>query len=240
IIYRGPTLGDLSAPDQPNPDGSVGNYSQAIKGTLTTRYRLSPTRAISAGTGYVLTHPFHGMDRSYVRDPVVTYDMASRWHGMQLRNSPGFTLTTTPENLNTGEFGLATFDNSLAYSFGNRWTFTMDNNATVGAYKRSYIPGQTKKGGDGSAQEFSLSAFPGWKYSFTDDVFAYSGLQLQWFNPRSTPNKFALLNTTPYVRIGAAYVIDREIYLTPYLDAYLPHISANTTTLNFQTIFSVF
>ena len=62
LSYLGPTLGDLSSPEQPNPDGSVGNYSQAMKGSVSLRYRLSPDSTISAGTGVSLIKPFHAAD----------------------------------------------------------------------------------------------------------------------------------------------------------------------------------
>src|SRR5262249_29886831 len=93
-IYRGPTLGDFSAPDQPNPDGSVGNYAQALKGQLMGRYRFNSTQALSLGGGLVLNHPLQGMDRTDMKDPFLNYDIAANFYGLEMRNSPGLILTT--------------------------------------------------------------------------------------------------------------------------------------------------
>ena len=40
LSYYGPTLGDFSAADQPNPDGNGGNYETSLGGSLGGRYRF--------------------------------------------------------------------------------------------------------------------------------------------------------------------------------------------------------
>ena len=241
IIYRGPTLGDWSAPDQPNPDGSPGNYAQALKGTITGRYRLSSDQALSAGGGLVINHPFHGMDRTDFRDPFFNYDLASRIDELQMRSSPGLTIVTTPDLQAVGQYFDFTFDQSLYYELGSsRFGLGSDNNFTWFYYNRPYKNGSKKKGGDGLAPQYSISMNPQLKYAFSDRLTVYGGPTFSVYNPRQLTNHYSLWNSSALFRLGLSYSPDRNKYFAVYFDTYPTMMTSNSTTLNAQTIFSVF
>ena len=48
LSYTGPSLGNLSAPNQPNIDGAVGNFAQTFGGSLSVRYRFNSDTAVNA------------------------------------------------------------------------------------------------------------------------------------------------------------------------------------------------
>ncbi len=241
LVYRGPTLSDPTEADQPNPDGSVGNYSQALKGTLTSRFRLSSTQALSLGVGVVLNHPFHGMDRTDAKDPFLSHDTALRFGEVQMRSSPGISVITTPELKAVGQTSALTYDNALFMNFEKtRWGVGLESNASWWFYNRPYRFGKKASGGDGSAQQYALFTAPTLKYTITQKLAAYSGIYFEWDNPRQLNSRSVLLNRLAYLRTGLSYSYQRDAYVAAYLDSYPSLMSVNSTTLNFQTIFSVF
>lgn len=239
LSYFGPTFGDLSAPEQPNPDGSVGSYSQAIKGSLSGRYRLSSDSAISAGTGISFIKPFHGWDRTDVSNPFASYDFSSRFGKLQMRNSPGFTISTVPNYTAIGQFGGLSWDNSLVYALGGGLALSFDTSLNYWIFTRSYKPGSTKSGGDGNASLYSVSWYPGLKYNFSDkfNVNTSAGFSLQ--NPRSEYDPAVLWNKTVSLRLGLGYAFSRDVYFAPYVQTFVTKLAFDTTTINVAGVFSV-
>lgn len=239
LAYYGPTFGDLSAPEQPNPDGSVGNYSQAIKGSISARYRLSPDSTISAGTGVAFNKPFHGLERTDVNNPFVSYDFSSRFDKLQMRNSPGLTVSTVPNYTQIGQIGGLSWDNSLVYDLGSGWAASFDSSFNLWIFTRPYRSGPPKKGGDGNASQYSLSWYPGLKYNFSDrfNVNTSAGFSLQ--NPRSAFDDTVLWNKTVSLRLGAGYAFTRDVYFAPYVQSYVTKLAFDTTSINVAGVFSV-
>jgi hypothetical protein len=240
LSFYGPPIGDLSNPDQPNLDGVISNTSQRITGSLMGRYRMSPDATISAGLGVALNHPFHGLDRTDANNPFMSYDMSSRFLGMQMRNSPGVTVATVPNYTAIGEIGGANWDNSLVYNLGaSRFALSLDSNFSYWIFQREYRPGPAKKGGDGLAQQYTLSTAPGVKYNATDKFNVYSTVGFQLYNPRQDTNLAVLWNRPATLRMGAGYAFTRDIYVSPYLQSYVAKLEAETTSINVSTIFSL-
>lgn len=240
LSYLGPTLGDLSAPDQPNPDGTVGNYSQAMKGSVSLRYRLSPDSTISAGTGISLIKPFHGWDRTDVNNPFMSYDFSNRFGKLQMRNSPGFTVSTVPNYTAIGQVGGVSWDNSLVYGIADtKFAISFDTALNYWIFTRAHRPGSTRKGGDGRASQYSLSWYPGLKYNFTDKLNLYGSAGFSLFNPREAFNDTTLWNRTVTLRMGLGYAVTRDIYFAPYLQGFVTRPSLDMTTLNISGVFSV-
>ncbi|MDZ4083505.1 MAG: hypothetical protein U1E10_11255 [Bdellovibrionales bacterium] len=240
LSYFGPTLGDLSAPEQPNPDGSVGNYSQAMKGSVSLRYRLSPDRTISAGTGISLIKPFHGWDRTDVNNPFVSYDFSNRFGKLQMRNSPGLTVSTVPNYTDIGQFGGVSWDNSLVYGIADtKLAISFDTAINYWIFTRAHRPGSTKSGGDGRASQYSISWYPGLKYNFTDKLNLNGSAGFSLYNPREVFNDTTLWNRTVTLRLGLGYAVTRDIYFAPYLQGFVTRPSLDLTTLNVSGVFSV-
>lgn len=240
LSYYGPTMGDLSAAEQPNPDGTVGVYAQQIKGAISTRYRVSSTQAISAGTGIAFLHPFHGWSRTDVSNPFVSYEFATRSGNFQMRNVPQLQLVTIPTFTAAGQVGGFLWDTGIVYglSFAKGLALTLDGNFSYWQYNRDYKPGSTKKGGDGLAVQYSAMAIPGFKYNFSDSFNVYTNAGFQLYNPRQEDSS-ALWNRTVTVRFGAGYAMTKEIYFAPYVQTYATRFALDTTTMNVSGVFSV-
>lgn len=239
LSYFGPTFGDLSAPEQPNPDGSVGTYSQAIKGSISARYRMTPDSTISAGTGISMIHPFHGWSRTDVSNPFISYDFSNRFGPVQMRNSPGVKFTTVPNYTALGQIAEVSWDNSLVYSIGGRFAMSFDSSLAYWVYSREYRPGPLKKGGDGSASQYGISWYPGLKYNVSDafNLNTSAGFSLQ--NPRAANDNAVLNNKTVSLRLGCGYAFSRDVYFAPYVQSYVTQLAFDTTTINVSGVFSV-
>ncbi len=240
LSYFGPTFGDFAAPDQPNPDGSVGSFSQAIRGSVAARYRLSPDRAMSAGTGISINHPFHGWDRTDVNNPFISYDFNSRMGKLQMRNSPGAIVATVPEYIEIGEVGGVNWNNSLVYRIGeSKFAVSFDSGIDYWIYSRAYRPGPKRLGGDGRAQQWTLAWYPGAKYYFSDALNVYSSAAFQLYNPRESENLSVLWNRSVSVRLGTGYAHSRTFYFATYVQSYVENLSWDMTTFNMSGVFSL-
>lgn len=239
ISYFGPTFGDLAAPEQPNPDGSIGNYSQAMRGAVSARYRLTSDSTVSAGTGISFIKPFHGWDRTDVNNPFFSYDFSSRFGKLQMRNSAGLTISTVPNYTAIGQIGGVSWDNSLVYGIGGGLAISFESGFNYWIFNRSYRPGSIRSGGDGNASQFSFSWYPGLKYNVNDkfNINTSAGFTLQ--NPRSAYDSTTLLNRTVSLRLGFGYAFTRDIYFAPYFQSFVTQLALNTTTINVSGVFSV-
>lgn len=234
LSYFGPTLGDLSAKEQPNPDGSVGSYSTALAGSMSARYRVSPTRAFSLGTGVKAIYPLHGVERFDLNNPYVDYDISTRWGRLQMRNSPGIAYITIPNFKVIGEYAALNFGNSLVYDFPeSAFAAGIDTSFGYYLYDRGYEPR------DGKASTYTLSVIPNLKYRVNDRFNLNTSFALNFWNPRSQGNSSILWNRTPTQRIGLGYAWTKEVYLAPYLSFFPDRLSSEATTFNMATIFSI-
>lgn len=241
MSYYGPTVNDFSQKDQPNPNGSNGPYSTSIGGSVTARYRMNPDRTISMGTGIKAIHPMHGWDRTDVNTPFVSYDMASRWNGIQMRNSPGVSIVTVPEYTAVGEFASMNWDNSMVKDLGTSgFAAGLDSSFGYYFYNREYRTYQNKNNkGDGKANQYNISFYPNIKYNFSRTFSVNTSIGASFWNPRQIDNRFAIWNNMATVRLGFGYSVARDIYFAPYFNTYVDRMAIDTTTFNFSTIFSV-
>lgn len=234
LSYYGPTLGDLGAKDQPNPDGSVGMYATSLGGSVSARYRTSPTRAFAFGTGLKAIYPLHGIERFDVNNPYLSYDMSSRWGNLQMRNSPGVSYITVPNYKKIGEYAALSFGNSLVYDVkGTDIAFGLETDFGYYLYDREY------RREDGKASRFTFSFGPNVKYRFTEKLNVNARMSVNFWNPRALPDQWALWNRSPTMSVGLAYGLTKEIFLSPYLYFYPNRITADSVSMNMSTIFSI-
>lgn len=253
--FAGPILSNPSAPDLPNPDHSVGNYSQTLRGSTSVKYRLDSDRAINFGTGISFNHPLQGMDRTDASNPFVSYQTARRYGPLQMLQSPMLTYTTTPELVATGQLGSVGYMATMVYELGDsRFGVALDLLSAVSFFNRGYqagIPilsgngfGHGRHGlggpiGDGRVQQYRLDYGPGLHYKISDKFDCTTGLRFGVFNPRETGDMTTLWNQSPKAQLGVGYSYDRDIYIGPYLQTYPTLMSLDTTTINVQSIFSI-
>ena len=235
LSYAGPSLGNLSAPNQPNIDGAVGNFAQTFGGNLSMRYRFNSDTTMSAGTGLSVNHPFHGMDRLNVADPFISADRAFRSGKLQMRNGATLIVATTPDYREVGEAGGLGYFNALVYDLGNsRFSASLDTSAYYWLFDRAY-----NLSSDGSAQQWFVNVLPTLKYNFNDDLNLYAALLYQWDNYRRSAGAFDLAQRTTIARFGLGYGIAKNVYFAPYLQSYVSNLSLETTSINISTIFSL-
>lgn len=234
LAYFGPPIGDISNKNQPNPDGSLGVYATSLSGSISGRYRFDSKSAVSVGTGVSALTPFHGVERTDVKTPFISYDRNSRLGDVQMRNSYGASVTTVPNFRSVGQYASLSYDNSLVYNFGiTGFAAGIDSSVNVFLYEREYI----KK--DGKASRYVLGFYPQVKYNFSDSTNIYTSLALNFWNPRARENETDLLNKTLTGRLGMGIAYNRDIYFAPYLNFYPDALKADTTTISFSTIFSI-
>lgn len=235
LSYYGPVLSDLSAADQPNPEGSVGVYATSLGGSLSMRIRQSASQAWSLGTGLKVIHPFHGMDRTDINNPYLSYDVSHRSGNLQYRTSPGLSVITVPNFTKIGEYGALNWDNSVVWNIGDS-SFAMSLDSGIGYYL--YNRGYQKS--DGKASLYTVSLVPGLKYNLNDRWSFNTSWGLLWWNPRSRDDQSVMLPRMVNQRIGAGYGISRGVYFAPFIQFYPERIASDTTTVNMSTIFSLF
>jgi len=234
LSYYGPTLGELDAKDQPNPDGGVGTYDTSLGGSLGGRLRLDRQTTISFGTGLKIIHPLHGAERTDLNNPYASYDLTTKLGGVQMRNSWGVSYITIPNYTAVGEYGGLSYDLSLNYDLGaSGFAISFDSSVGYYLYKREYIASDKK------ASRSSLSFYPGLKYNFTDKLNVNTSTSISYLNLRSTSNELQMINRTVSQRLGLGYAYTRDVYVAPYLNMYPDHLAWDTTTINISTSFSV-
>ena len=234
LSYYGPTLNDLSAKDQPNPDGSIGTYETALGGSLGARYRLDSNSSISAGSGLKAIHPLNGFERFDLNSPFISYDMLNRVGGVQMRNSPGVSLVTVKNYKAVGEFASFNYDFSMIYNLGSsNAAIGLDSSLGYFLYNRSYVPKDRK------AARYNIAFFPNVKYNFTDKFNVNTSFSMNYWNARSIGNQIDLQSRTISQRLAIGYAFSRDVYFAPYLNFYPNRLGTASTTINISTTFSL-
>ena len=260
LSYSGPTLGNTSAQNQPNPDKTVGNFAQKITGNVNMNYRLDSAQSFSAGTGLIYSYPFAGqsyaqtlLEQSHsgssqfsTNNPFLSYNVASRWDKLQMRNSFMAIDSTQPVYTSLGETGGVNYFNGLVYGLGtSKLAISMETNFYYWIFNRGYNPALRNQGGDagtGTIQQYTIGLTPGIKYNFTDSLNVYTSLGFGWLNPRDNSGDLSvLLPQSTKASLGLGWAYHRDIYIAPYITTYpfSPSESVNETTINLSTTFSL-
>jgi hypothetical protein len=233
--YSGPGIGDLSNPNQPNPDGVISSNQTKMTGSMSARYRFSGVSAMSFGTGVSAIHPLHGWDRTDINSPFLSYDRSSRFGDLQVRNIVSVSQVTTPEYLDVGEKGTASYEVDLVQNIGTSpFAIGLDTRYEYFYYDRPYVAKTDK-----SAAQYYFNLFPNMKYQVSDKLNFNTSYALMWYNARSVQDRYALWNRTVTQRIGMGYSFRRDIYLSPYLTVYPNNMKTENTTFNLSAAFSV-
>ncbi|KYG67254.1 hypothetical protein AZI86_09625 [Bdellovibrio bacteriovorus] len=233
LSYFGPPVGDLSNENQPNPNGSIGPNETSVGGSISGRYRLDSKTAISMGTGISMLTPFHGVKRTDVKTPFISYDRSARVWDAQMRNSFGASVTTVPNYRDVGQVGTLSYDNNLVYNFGSSgFAAGVDSSLSYFLYERDYEKADKK------ASRYFVGFYPQVKYNFTDKLNVYTSVALNFMNPRWEAEP-VLLNQILSGRLGMGYGYSRDIYIAPYLNFYPENLRGDNTTFSVSTIFSI-
>lgn len=237
LSYSGPPVGDLNNTMQPNPDGSAGTFETALGGSISARYRLSSSTAVSLGTGVSALTPVQGVKRYDVKNPFISYDMSSRFWNSQMRNAFGATVVTNPDWRAMGETSGVSYDNYWLYNVGTS-NFALEWDTSFAYYFYERGP-EVKSSKEMKAGLYSLAFYPQVKYNFTDRLSAYSSLNISFINPRGFNDQSVLWNRTLSQRVGMGYAFTRDIYFAPFINFYPKSAELESTTINFSTTFSI-
>ncbi len=234
LSYYGPPVGDLSAKKQPNPDGSIGNFDTAMGGSISARYRLDPKSTLGVGTGINALTPFHGSERTDIKNPFIGYDLNSRIENLQMRNAFRVEYTSVPEYRAVGQDGALSYDNGVVYYLGtSNVGLGLDTSFDYFLYNREYVIK------DRNSSRYALNFYPQVKYNISDKINIYTSLAIRFANPRSRDDEWALLNKTLSQRLGMGMAFSKTIYFAPYLNFYPETMNMESTTFSFATIFSI-
>ncbi|UYL09136.1 hypothetical protein B9G69_000915 [Bdellovibrio sp. SKB1291214] len=238
LSYSGPPVGRLSDDKQPNPDGSVCACDTSFGGSFGTRFRFDSKSALSLGTGVNMLTPFNEETRRYeAKNPYISYDRNGRVGDLQMRNGVSATYVTNQTYRDIGEYAGVGYDTSLLYNFGtSRVGVGID--ASFNYYFFDRGPDQKAKK-ELTTGRYSLGFYPQIKYAFSDKFSTYSSLALNFNNPRGTEDNTVLWNRTLSQRLGFGYAFTRDVYFAPYFNFYPKTFSADSTTVNFATTFSI-
>jgi hypothetical protein len=234
LSYNGPPVGDLGNKYQPNPDGTVGVYETSLGGAISGRYRINGQSTVSLGTGVNALTPFHGVERTDVKNPFLSYDRSNRFGNLQMRNSYGVAGVTVPVYRDAGQYGTVSYDNSMVYNLGtSNVALGLDTSISYFLYQRDY------ERADRNVSRHFWGFYPQVKYYFSDKTNVYTSLAMNFWNPRKVDDTWALWNKTLSQRVGMGYSFTRDIYFGPYLNFYPEKMNMNSTTVSFATVFSI-
>lgn len=246
LNYSGPTLDDLSATNQPNPDNTVSATAVGPSGSIGARLRLDSSTSISVNAGvtgqYLFTRKPSTLD---FKNPFITYDKSFKIGGVQVVASPGLTWVTSNVYRQVGQ--LAGIDSKIyaAYDLGDS-PFSVGTSVSASYYffDRDYAPDQVTKSGrvikrDGRVGRISATLAPNIKYKLSSKFSINTSWGFQFLNPRYYDSALKFNSRLVNQWLGVGYAITRDIYINPYIQFYPTDFSWRTTTMNLNTVFSV-
>ncbi len=233
--YSGPPLGDLEAKDQPNPDGTVAVTATALTGSFGGRYRFDSKSSLSLTAGLSDQYIFHEGQRADINNPFLSYDRALQAFGIQMVSSVGAALITTSTLRAVSEVSSLNYSLSSIYEFGTSGlALGLDGTLAYYFFSRAWMAK------DGKVRQENIGFNPSVKYNVNDKLNVYTGLGFAFWNPRSETDRGRLLAKTTTQKWGLGYAFTRDIYFTPFISSFPEKIALDMTTINFNTIFSLF
>ncbi len=234
LSFSGPPIGDLNNRKQPNPDGSIGTYDTRISGSISGRYRISPETALSLGSGVTALNPIQGVTRYDMNNPFIGYDISSKWMNLQLRNAFSLIDATNPDYMAVGETGGVTYANYAVYNVNqSKLALALESSLSYWFFNRGYVKS------DKTAGTYSLAFYPYLKYNATSKLNINTSLAIQYMNPRAADNPSVLSNKTISQQLALGYAFSKDVYFSPNINFYPAKLTADSTTINFSTTFSL-
>jgi len=238
LTYSGPGVNDLSGAYIPRIDGVLSNNNVKAAGNVNLLYRTDSTTTWAMGSGVTFNDPFTGTNQSDIAtNPFIQYNKAFHWKGLECITSPEILASTDPTYTNVGEVGGLNWYNSGVYNFDNtNWKVSLTTSMYYWAFGRGY---QKSDGKNGAVQQYSASWSPGAKYKFNDKWVGYTNLGFQVYNPRITPDASVLDNGQTTWQTGFGWAYDRDIYISPYVQALPASLREDNLTANLSLTFSL-
>ena len=232
LSYFGPPVADLSAKDQPNPDGIVGSYQTAIGGNAGGQLRLSKRSSFGLSTGFKMIHPFQETTRTDVNNPMMSYTFADRYSGIQMRIMPAVIVRTVPDFIRIGQFAYLLASVSALYDItGTNFSVGGDLALSKFLYNQDYVKSH------GKASDTSLELGPQVKYRLSSNLSTVASVSVPFVRLRGN-SSFQTRTLTS--KVGLSYALARDIYLNPYLSFFPQAPEWKTASINVASVVSVF
>ena len=236
LSYYGPPVATPLASEQPNPDNKVGDYKVALSGSMSGRYRINSSEVLSAGSGLKALTPFHGLERVDLKSPYLKYSKSLRFHKVQMRLTSGVSVTTQKAYTDAGQVGALSGSYSMKYKLGQtNLRLSLSTSLNIFIYNRAY---NAKT--DRTSSRYFLGVYPGIDYRLSDNYTVQTSLSTSFANPRKDEKWQSLNSRTITQRLGVSIALSKTTFLYPYFNFYPEKFTWETTTLSFNTIFSVF
>lgn len=234
LMYMGPPATNLSALNQPNPDGVVAPTATAITGTIGVRYRLDNASSVSFHAGLSDLYPFHAEQKLDVSNPGISYDQSFNLAGVQILSAPGVSLVTQDVYRSKGGWLGLRYAISAVYSLG-KTGFAAGSEALLGYY----LFNREVQRADGKIRDLNLILSPFLKYNVSDRFNVNTALGFTLYHLRTSARITDIASRAVTQKLGVGYAFTRDVYVSPYLTFYPSKPRLDTTTVNMSTSFSV-
>jgi hypothetical protein len=216
LAYDGGTVKNPFAEVRPNITSSAGQQiDPSLGGSVSMRYRVSPTSNISASTGVGVDKPFHADktksfgQRSYVIDPSVDFTTIYKTGAVQNVTTVAATLYTTAHHRKNGYRTAFDLSQTFVYDFGgSKFSVGTSLSATYNVFDKSDAALRPEQ------VDIRVGAYPFVEYVINDTLNFRTLVGFMFDHGRGaafgdwTPN-------TIYQSAGLGISVTRDIYLYP-------------------------
>lgn len=218
--YLGGTIKEPLSENRANPTSEPTPEKVRMSGDIGLRYRQTKNLSFTAGGGYSMVRPFHGMDKSELSTPYAGMNYASKIGPTQNSSDVSVSYATEEDSVEIG----------ATYSVGVGHTMLMNVGKTALTAGLSLTADYTnfdKKNSDVTLtdgtkapayafqQNYTLAAYPFMEYAFSDR-FQFRTVFRPWiFSHRRTADAWEFQKRPWTQSVGLGIVITRDVYLYP-------------------------
>ncbi len=235
--YTGPGLTDLSTPYAPNPDSRSGDFRNNISGLMGVRYRMSSNDALYFSGGMKVNFVGDVGDNQDISDPAISYDHTYLiTPAVQARTAVMANVVTNSYYRRLGETNGFGVSQTMKWNVGqSKWILGFEVSVNDYVFERGYI----RK--DSNATDYYANLIPSIEYRLAHNL-NFNTSFLQKLNHYRSTTDWSTIDDSNYLseRVGVGWAITRDVYFNPFVNVYPTHLAWNTSSIAFNTVFSVF
>lgn len=236
LSYHGSEVTQPFSKHQPDPTGRSFFNDTSASGAIGVKYRIDQQSSLNFGTGLRVDTPFHGPKKLDTNDPRIAYDIFYRWLSLQMMSSVSGSYITTDVYQRNGQVSTLQASQFVKYRMGvSRLSFSFKTILSYYAFDRAY-----QENDFAYASQYGMGFYPGLDYRVTDWLQVQTSLSKSYSNLRSEEDPFTYDGGDLTQRLGLGISLSDEIYFYPYLSFFPEDIRDDSTSVSFNTIFSVF
>jgi hypothetical protein len=232
LSYSGGTVKDPGSETRPNITGALGTQQAVnLRGTLGGKYKINSLNSLALDVGVGIDKPFHSDDksfgdRSYADNPSLTYQVLSKFGGVQSVTQIGVQAYTSDFYRQWGYMSGLSLSQIGVYDFGGS-KFSLGANLALGSNyfnKQTTALTQVKTKSGATAMtsvgdqqgDYSAGIYPFAEYVINDtfNVRTISGLWV-YDHSRMESDFWTWSKNLIYQSVGVGISITRDIYLYP-------------------------